>query len=255
MDFDNPHQRAVFFDVHSDLPREGPGHRASTERALGLAKPLPEVPRVLDIGCGPGFQTLDLAELLPTARITAIDLHQPFLDVLQARAVDQGVDDRIHVHCQDMARLEVIAGSFDLLWSEGAVYNIGFTRALEAWRPLLAEGGRLAFTDAVWLKRGKRPEAVEQLWQEYPDMQSLRARRPQIVDAGYRLLADFILPEEAWWDHYYTPMEKRIETLRPKYEDDAVAQAVLDECQLEIDVYRQHSEHYGYCFFIMTPTS
>ncbi|MDX1575896.1 MAG: class I SAM-dependent methyltransferase, partial [Kiloniellales bacterium] len=91
MDFDDPKMRAVFFDVHSGLPREGPGSRACTARALAMAGPLPPEPRVLDIACGPGMQTLDLAELLPAARITAVDTHAPFVAEAERRAAARGL--------------------------------------------------------------------------------------------------------------------------------------------------------------------
>ena len=73
MDFSDPRQREIFFAIHHGLPREGPGNRACAERALALAAPLPGPPRILDIACGPGLQTVELAEMLPGAQITAID--------------------------------------------------------------------------------------------------------------------------------------------------------------------------------------
>lgn len=68
MDFSSPKQRDVFFDVHHKLPREGPGNKDCTARALSLAGQLPEAASILDIACGPGMQTIHLGELLPAAR-------------------------------------------------------------------------------------------------------------------------------------------------------------------------------------------
>src|SRR5688572_1999640 len=137
MDFSDPAQRAAFFAVHNDMPREGPGDRASMEKALQLAGPLPAQPDILDIACGPGGQTLDLADLLPDARITALDGYEPFLRQLEARARTAGVLDRISIVHGDMAHLPYEPQSFDLIWCEGAAYIIGFEAALAAWRPLL----------------------------------------------------------------------------------------------------------------------
>ena len=132
MDFSDAAQRKVFFDVHNGLPREGPGDRASMERALTLAGPLPPNPQILDIACGPGGQTLDLADLIPDARITAVDGYQPFLRDLERGAVERGVADRIRILHGDMAKLPFEPGSFDLIWCEGAAYIMGFRAALAA---------------------------------------------------------------------------------------------------------------------------
>src|SRR4029453_8920749 len=124
----------------------GPGDHDCTARALALARPLPAQASVLDIACGPGMQTLDLATLLPDARIVALDNHAPFLAEAQRRAVAGGAADRIATVLGDIAALPVAAGSFDLQWCEGAAYILGLARALRAWRPLLRPGGRLALT-------------------------------------------------------------------------------------------------------------
>ena len=151
MDFNNPKMRDVFFDVHSGLPREGPGNRDCTERALSLAGPLPRSPKVLDIACGPGMQTIDLAALLPDAEIIAVDTHEPFLDEANRRATARGVGERVRAIYGDMTSLSFPAARFDLIWCEGAAYIMGVERALRFWRRLLKPGGKLALSDAVWL--------------------------------------------------------------------------------------------------------
>ena len=71
-----------FWEVHSNLPREGPGDNESTKKAYLMLKDLPENPRILDIGCGPGMQTIELAKL-SGGQIVAVDNHQPFLEQLK----------------------------------------------------------------------------------------------------------------------------------------------------------------------------
>ncbi len=251
MDFDNPRARAVFFDVHSGLPREGPGSRASTRRALDLARPLPEKARVLDIACGPGMQTMDLAEFLPGATITAVDTHAPFVEEANRRAVERGVDDRVRAEIGDMNNLNFEPGSFDLIWCEGAAYIMGVGEALRAWRPLLKVGGKLALTDAVWL-RDDPPDRVARCWAEYPDMRDVEQRRALVAECGYRLLGDFVLPPSDWWDDYCGPQERRIDEIAPKYAGDPVAEAVLEECREENAVFREFPEYFGYLFLVMT---
>jgi len=82
-------------------------------------------------------------------------------------------------------------------------------------------------------------------------MKSIAGNIDLIEEAGYRLIEHFVLPENGWWDHYYLPLEARLEVLRAKYVDAPEATAVLDDCQLEIDLYRRHYEDYGYVFYIM----
>ncbi|MEM8768261.1 MAG: class I SAM-dependent methyltransferase [Pseudomonadota bacterium] len=243
----------IFWAVHSGLPREGPGNEASTLRALS-ATGISGAARVLDVGCGPGLQTLQLARALPEAEITAVDLHKPFLEDLRQRAAAAGLDHRVHVEPGDMRSLTFAPGTFDLLWSEGAIYNMGVRAALDAWRPLLADGGAVAFTDAVWLKPDP-PEALVRWWQEgYAAMGSLAECLKVVEAAGCSVLEHFVLPESAWWDDYYTPLENRLTELRESFADDLAALAALAPHQLEVDYYRRWSAFYGYLFVIARPT-
>jgi len=251
VDFDDPAVRRAFFALHSGLPREGPGNRACTARALQLAGAPPARPHVLDIGCGPGMQTLDLAELLLEARITATDNHGPFLEELERRAAARGLSDRVTAVLADMRALPFAAGSFDLLWCEGAAYIMGVGNALRAWKPLLAPGGRLALTEAVWL-RSDPPAELRRWWDAgYPDMGDAAACRRLVADCGYRLLGDFVLPEAAWWDDYYRPLEARLARLAPVHAGDATAQAVLQDARDEIGMYRTYAAYYGYAFLVV----
>ena len=206
----DPKARAVFWDIHSDLPREGPGNRESTARALGLPAPIPEDAQVLDIACGPGMQTLDLAELLPNATICAVDRHEPFVEETNRRAVSRGVGDRVRAIRADMRLLAFPLATFDLIWC--AAYMMGVAKALGSWRSLLKPGGKLSLSEAVWL-RSDPPEEVRRIWSgDYPDMGTVGTCRALACDCGYRLLGDFVLPEAAWWE-YYEPMQQRLDLL------------------------------------------
>lgn len=250
MDFADPAQCAAFFAVHSDMPREGPGDRASVEKALQLAAPLPVRPDVLDIACGPGGQTLDLAELLPGARITALDGHRPFLEQLETRARNAGVLDRISIVHGDMARLPYAAQGFDLIWCEGAAYIIGFDAALAAWKPLLRPGGVLALTEPVWLTDDP-PAKVSACWDEYPAMEDVASARRRAMSHGYDILGDFVLSDAAWWTHYYGPLETRLEAAAARLQGNPTAEAILAEIRAEIGCRREHPYDYGYLFLVL----
>jgi ubiquinone/menaquinone biosynthesis C-methylase UbiE len=252
MDFSDPRQREIFFTLHSGLPREGPGNGPSTARALALAGPLPQDAEVLDIACGPGAQTLDLARLMPHAHITAIDLHEPFLRDVESRAKKTGVASRIQTLKADMAALELASQSFDLIWCEGAAYIMGVATALLNWKRLLRPSGALALSEAVWLKVNP-PAEVRALWAEYPAMSDAGNLRALARRCGYAIAGEFVLPEDAWWTGYYTPMLARIETLSVQFTGDALALAVLDEHRREIDMFRRYSDYYGYMFIVLKP--
>ena len=120
---------ALFFELFSRLPRQGPGNTACTRRALGLVPGFGPRTRVLDIGCGTGAQTLVLADSSPS-RILAIDNHPPFIDALNRKARRVGISDRLEARVADMRSLDFADGSFDLIWCEGAIYNVGVEAGL-----------------------------------------------------------------------------------------------------------------------------
>ncbi len=239
----------LFFEVHRDLPREGPGRDRYTERAYRLLPPL-ERPRVLDIGCGPGGPTMAVAAL-SGGEVIGIDVHQQYLDQLQGRIDAAGVGDRVRAVQMSMFEIEYPDGSFDLVWAEGSIFIIGFARGLRDWRRLIRPGGCLAVHEMAWLKDDP-PQEVADFWRAaYPAITTIDGNLAMITDAGYYLLGQFPLGEDAWWPEYYGPLEERIATLRAKYADDAAALAQLDEEQSEIDLYRRYKDWYGSVFFVM----
>jgi len=240
----------IFFEVYESLPRQGPGNRACAAKALGLCRDLPQSPAILDLGCGVGGQTLQLAELVASGSIVAIDSHAPSIDRLQAAIAELGLAQRVSASVGDMARLQQPLGSFDLIWSEGALYNIGLRNALRVCHDLLRPGGYLAFTDAVWRKENPPPEVKTAFDLDYPTMGWLDHDLAAIQDCGFELVGHFTLPNEAWWDDFYTPMEKRIAELHGKYANDVEASIILDQLAEEPEMHRRHSGFYAYEFFV-----
>ncbi|MFE6851802.1 GNAT family N-acetyltransferase [Streptomyces sp. NPDC057674] len=236
-----------FFALHHGLPRQGPGSDATTRRLLALTGPLPERPRVLDLGCGPGRSALLLAAEAG-AEVTAVDLHEPFLAELRRSAADRGLDGSIHTHRADMGALPFPDGSFDLVWAESSAYAIGFDRALAEWRRLLAPGGTLVLTECVWTTREPGPEA-RAFWEQHYPLRTVTALSSAAVGAGYHVLGSFLQPEGDWAE-YYGPLAAHADAA-----DTAVpgmAEAVAG-ARAEIAMRREHGSEYGYAGFVLRP--
>ncbi len=241
---------SYFYEIYEAIPRQGPGERESTERALRLLPPLTRGHRILDIGCGAGAQSIDLARATE-AQIAAVDNHQPFVSRLAKRVAELGLADRIAAKVGDMNDLSFPDESFDVIWSEGAIFIIGFAKGLVSWRRLLAPGGHLVVSELCWL-RADRPAEVEDFFRaEGVDIGEMDDRRRAIVENGYRLVGDFVLPAAGWWDNYYVPLGAELERFRVRHAGDQEALDVAARSQREIDLYRRHPEHFGYGFFIM----
>ncbi|MFE4052971.1 GNAT family N-acetyltransferase [Streptomyces sp. YIM B13518] len=238
----------AFFALHHDLPRQGPGSDATTRRLLEMAGPLPECPRVLDAGCGPGRSTLLLAEEAG-AHVTAVDVHQPFLDGLAAEAARRGLGDQVTVVNCSMDRLPVPDHSFDVIWAEGSVYTIGFDVALRAWRRLLAPGGVLVVTEIEWTV--PHPAApARAYWDAAYPLRTHAANTDVARAAGYRLRAYWPLPESDWWDEYYTPLTQRLARADPQRPGMPEALAAH---RTEIGMRREHGSDYDYAAYILRP--
>lgn len=240
----------LFLAVFEPLPRQGPGNRASAARALALCRDLPEAPAIVDLGCGVGGPTLQLAELVPDGSIVAIDRHEPSIERLRSAVAARGLEQRVHAVVGDMARPELAPGSVDLVWSEGALYILGLRDALRVCRDLLRPGGYLAFTEAVWRKADPPPEVRAIFDEDCPDMGRAVDVVPVIRDGGFELGGHFTLPDEAWWDDFYTPMEARIAELRSEHAGDDEALGILDELAAEPETHRRCAAYYGYEFFV-----
>ena len=241
---------ALFFELFSGLPRQGPGTAASTRRALGLVPDVGPRTRVLDIGCGTGAQTLVLALDSP-ARIVAVDNHPPFIDILNREARRLGVADKLEARVADMRRLDFPDHSFDLIWCEGAIYNVGVEAGLRDWRRLLRPNGHVALTEVCW-RKSEPPAECAAFWKrEYPAIRDTAALLAAVDACGYRTVGHFPLPVSAWWDDYYRPLQDNVTAFRRRHHDATDAQELADQCQNEIDIWHAFSEFYGYEFLVL----
>lgn len=247
-DFDDPALKAALA-LHEGQKRQGPGSRATTECLLRLAAPLPERPRILDLGSGAGAATLALAEI-EGAKVTAVDVYPPFLEQLRAAAETAGVADRVDVRLGSMADLDDLEdGCLDLVWSEGAAYNIGFGDALASWRRLLAPEGALVVTECGWITDEPSAQAKEYWEAAYP-LRSTGENVDQATAAGYTVVATYLLPDGDWLDTYYAPLMARAEQSDPA---DPHAVAAAEDLRREYRLYREHGHEYGYVGYVLRP--
>jgi cyclopropane fatty-acyl-phospholipid synthase-like methyltransferase len=244
---------SYFYELFEGLPRQGPGDNESTRNALAMIQPLPNDVRILDIGCGSGTQTIELAGNT-SGTITALDNHQPFLDELDRRVSREGLTERIKVVNGSMFSLDFAKESFDIIWSEGAIFIIGFEQGLEQFKPLLKPGGYMAVTDLCWIRDNPPAEIAAFFETVSPGMCNEAGYLAGIDRAGYKLIGSFTLPESSWRDEYYRPLEEEIGRMRKRYPGNPRVAELCEEMEREKDMYWKYSDYYGYVFFVMRKT-
>ncbi|MHC4606317.1 MAG: class I SAM-dependent methyltransferase [Planctomycetota bacterium] len=242
-------QEEVFFEIVDVLPRGGPGSEAYTRQAYGMLPPL-EKPRILDIGCGPGAATIELARLAG-GEVIGLDNHRPYVDRLAKRIEEEGFSDRVRAVNCSMFEMDFPEENFDLIWAESSIYFMGLERGLREWRRFLRPDGFLVVSEMTVLQP-KLPRELRHYWKtNYPAIQTVRQNIRSILSCGYVSLWNFPLPEDAWWANYYGPVEKRIRELRRKYGEDPEALKAFEEFGVEIEMYRKYHAWYGSVYFAM----
>ena len=239
-----------FFQLYIDLPRQGPGDSQSTTKAFNSISHTKEIKSLLDIGCGTGMQTIQLAKLI-NGRITAVDFYKPYLDKLELSAKKEKLQEKILTSVQSMDDLKFDDNSFDIIWSEGSIYIIGLEKGLNEWKRLLKPNGYLVCSHICWLEK-ERPEELKEFWKTaYPEITDVDSNIDIIVRNGYNVINHFTLPESSWWGNYYNPLLKKLESLEKKYLNDPNISPIITESADEIELFRKYSAYYGYAFFII----
>lgn len=236
-------------EYFSSLERQGPGSPEATIKALGFIENLNPTSCIADIGCGTGGQTMVLAQHAP-GQITGVDLFPAFIDHFNTNVSKLGLQDKVTGIVGSMDNLSFEEDSLDLIWSEGAIYNIGFERGLNEWRRFLKTGGYIAVTEASWLT-DERPMEIEQFWMNaYPEIDTISNCVAKMQKAGYESITTFILPEYCWVENFYVPQILAQETFLKKYSGNKTAEELIAYQRHEAHLYDTYKAHYGYVFYI-----
>lgn len=240
-------------DLYWGLARLGPGSEAATQQALALAEAagLPSATplQIADLGCGTGAATWVLAQTLPGA-ITAIDQLPAFLTALDARRPKAPLLASVETRAADFSRLSFPGESLDLIWSEGAIYNLGFAAGLAAWRPFLKPGGFLAVSELTWLT-ARRAAPLEAFWNAaYPEVATASTKLAILEQQGFRPVGYFPLPSACWLEDFYAPLEASLPAFLARRGGSAEAEALAQEVREEAALYRRYGDQVGYGFYI-----
>ena len=239
----------LFFEIQQELSTKSPGRLAYTRQAFRMLPPL-DTPRILDIGCGSGEPTLELARL-SGGQVIGVDIDQRHVDELSGKIEREQLADRVEAVKQSLFDLDFPVESFDIIWAEASIYAIGFTKGLRRWRPLIKPDGFLVVHEMTWLRLDP-PQEISDHWRAvYPGIRSVPENLERIPACGYSLIGHFTLPVDTWWIEYYSPLQTLIDQLREKYAADAEALTLLADQQREIDLYRKYRQWYGSVFFVM----
>jgi len=241
----------LLVDLHKNQKRQGPGSTSMTKMALDLIREQGNEPlKIADIGCGTGAQTIILAKYTD-AKISAVDIFPEFLSKLDQNAKELGFSKRITTIKGSMENLEFQPEEFDIIWSEGAIYIMGFETGVREWNKFLKPGGFLAVSELSWITNS-RPKTLEQYWEkEYPQIDTVSNKIKIMEQNNYTPVAHFVLPPNCWNEQYYWPIQDTFGDFLSQHEHSALSQSIIEAERKEIEIYDKYKQYYSYGFYIV----
>lgn len=240
---------SLICEYFSSLERQGPGSPEATLKARSFIDNLTNQSRIADLGCGTGGQTMILARNAP-GQITGIDLFPGFIHLFNRNAECLHLQNRVKGIIGSMDKLPFQQEELDLIWPEGAIYNIGFEFGLNTWKQYLKSGGYLAVSEVSWFT-SERPDEINDFWMDaYPQIDTIPNKVALMQKAGYIPVATFILPENCWTEHFYAPQAKAQEEFLKKHAGNKAAEELVASERHEMQLYHTYKDYYGYVFYI-----
>ncbi|MFI5981854.1 class I SAM-dependent methyltransferase [Streptomyces sp. NPDC051555] len=209
-------ESAVYTHGHHESVLRSHRWRTAANSAAYLTGSLRPGMSVLDVGCGPGTITADLAELVAPGRVTAVDAAEGVVAQAREYARERGLHG-IEFAAADVHALDFPDDSFDVVHAHQVLQHVGDpVRALREMRRVCRPGGIVAVRDADYAAMTWFPEVAGlDDWQDlYQRVARGNGGEP---DAGRRLLSwakaagftditatatswCYATPEEvAWW--------------------------------------------------------
>jgi SAM-dependent methyltransferase len=239
----------VLIETHVGLERQGPGSPETVVKALSFLDNLSEVSRVADIACGTGGQTMVLAKNI-AGNIIGVDISPDFIGVFNDKAQKLNLNERVKGIIGSMDELPFEEEEFDLIWSEGAIDNIGFEKGISYWRTFLKKDGYIAVSCPSWLT-DEHPSEVEKFWADAGSSLDTVGYDIEVMQkSGYNFIAAFTLPETDWIDGYFIPRTETEKKLLKKYAGNRIVEKSVAGSKYEVDLYLKYKQHYGYVFYI-----
>lgn len=185
--------------------------------------------RILDVGCGSGVPTIELAKL-SGGEVVGIDIDQSGIDKLNQKILEQNLSNRVKALCVSVFEVDFADESFDVIWSEGVLSGIDFETALKNWRRMLKRDGYLVIHYQVL---------------------SVKDSIPLIPKLGYTLIDTVLLPKDIWWTQFYKPLEEQMSALQRKYANNPNALTLLKQCQSEIVMVKENPRNFSSAFYML----
>lgn len=236
-------------EYFSSIKRQGPGSETSTHEAITAIPNINYNFNIADIGCGTGSSAIQLAKETK-ASVLAIDLFPDFLNKVKQNAELAGVSDKVSTLQADMTQLSLEEESLDLIWSEGAIYNIGFEKGLREWNRFIRKNRYIAVTESTWLT-DSRPAEIENFWMDaYPEMDTLDNNVIKMEKAGYRIIKTMVLSNDCWTKEFYEPQVDAQNVFLELHPDDFTANELVKNQRHEADLFGKYNKYYGYVWYI-----
>jgi ubiquinone/menaquinone biosynthesis C-methylase UbiE len=240
---------SLICEYFSSITRQGPGSEASTHEAITAIPNINPGFKIADIGCGTGSSAIQLAKETH-ASVLAIDLFADFLNKVKKNSEMEGVSDKVSTLQADMTQLSLEEESLDLIWSEGAIYNIGFEKGLREWNRYIRKNGYIAVTDSTWLT-DTRPLEIEGFWMDaYPQIDTLENNVDKMAKAGYRVIKTAVLPDECWTKEFYEPQVNAQRIFLERHPNDFTANELVKNQRREAGLFSKYGKYYGYVWYI-----